>query len=346
MVLEILVKEKDKSKIDNKNKGIIKIDTIESHKLNNVNYYLYLYSIKSNNEASAKAISALKSDLKNGTQITIIKDESSCYFTKNLYPLVNDFEYKLRYFIYIKNILPENEIIDNELTKLEEKTLGELMELLFFDSNLYCQVEKLLKKRCSKERLLSKIGDIEENILWDKLDVNNELCVIKENYGEIEKNRNHVMHMHLISYEEYLSAMLLFTKINESLEKAITNAKGLPLTKEQSIAFMDQFRITDILLGKLDYIRDLPLPIKAIDAFHDKLAYVYELSNGNEAVNRAYEIAKQIANQDIEDYYKASDIVNQIAPQNIENLIKANEEVQKLHETIEGIIKNIMMDNQ
>lgn len=240
MVLEILVESKYKSSIEKKNQNEALEFSIAIQDINKSQYTIFTYSTKTDNINDARAISELKEKLNNGSHITIIRDESSSYFNKKLYPLINDFEIKLRSYIYIKNALAEEKLIDDKL-KLDQKTLGQLIDLLFFDCNLYILIGDLIKnKHITKDELLSRINDFEENTLWNKLDVNNELIIVKEKYGEIEKNRNHVMHMHLISYNDYISAKKLFEEINTSLEEAIIKAKGLPLTQKQSVAFIDQ----------------------------------------------------------------------------------------------------------
>ena len=63
---------------------------------------------------------------------TILINESSARFNKELYPLVNTFERKLRTMIYLKNVGNDDLIVD----KLETLTFEKLYEILFTD-NIY-----------------------------------------------------------------------------------------------------------------------------------------------------------------------------------------------------------------
>ncbi len=315
MVLEIIVNGKDKSKIEQKNKKIDKKIKIGFKDYQNNEYSIYTYSNEYNHVSTASALSAIRPYLSNGINIIIVKDDSSSFFAKKLYPLINDFEINLRSYIYIKNSLSNDNSNYFNIGKLNEKTLGELMDLLFLDSNLHINIKQLLnKKYYTKGELINLINNNKDSILWDKLDVNSELSIIKEKNGEITKYRNDVMHMHFISYEDFKSAKTLFEEINELLEKSIIIAKDQPLTQEQSIAFIDQLSALDVLLNN-SYIGKICG--NALETAALNFSIVNELYQPNENI------------------LKIAEIINQAVPRDF----LLNENIEKIKATAESLVE-------
>ena len=65
---------------------------------------------------------------------TVLINESLAYFNRKLFPYINEFERKLRKFLYLKSAIYTGEKRIENIRDLESKDLGEIFVLLFTDA--------------------------------------------------------------------------------------------------------------------------------------------------------------------------------------------------------------------
>lgn len=271
MILEYIIEDskyKDliKGKIPQKGKnGIIKVN---SKKFSGVNNYILTIEYSSSPVKSAETLSAIFQDIKeifdsNKVKYYILRNEASIEFANRLYPLVCEFETKLRKFLYValfdldeaakKLTTSKIKTVIQKFSKtekipqsnfLEELTLGEVFNLLFdnrefLDSakNETKQIENTLSRKATKRELISIIERIEEKTLWNEL-----FAPIFKDFSlpavqnQLFNIRNDIMHFHFITYEQYKHSFKLLKGINNELD--IQLAKGIVLENNEDNAIL------------------------------------------------------------------------------------------------------------
>ncbi|MGN0653552.1 MAG: hypothetical protein ACI4KD_01385 [Oscillospiraceae bacterium] len=271
MILEYIIEDskyKDliKGKIPQKGKnGIIKVN---SKKFSGVNNYILTIEYSSSPVESAETLSAIFQDIKeifdsNKVKYYILRNEASIEFANRLYPLVCEFETKLRKFLYValfdldeaakKLTTSKIKTVIQKFSKtekipqsnfLEELTLGEVFNLLFdnrefLDSakNETKQIENTLSRKATKRELISIIERIEEKTLWNEL-----FAPIFKDFSlptvqnQLFNIRNDIMHFHFITYEQYKHSFKLLKGINNELD--IQLAKGIVLENNEDNAIL------------------------------------------------------------------------------------------------------------
>lgn len=149
-----------------------------------------------------------------GSLFQVVDSESSQFFCSQIYPLIVNFETKLRYALYISRALFENGNVNKESFRLnvgkkekeiEEADFGEIYEAIFTDKDFQGKVSVSNGRKLTKADLIKKIQEIDESTLWRQI-VGTGYNYIENHFLEIEDYRNDVMHNHLISYNEYEKA--------------------------------------------------------------------------------------------------------------------------------------------
>ncbi len=271
MVLEYIIEDskyKDliKDKIPPKGKnGIIKVN---SKKFSGVNNYILTIEYKSSPVESAETLLNIFQNIKkifdsNNVKYYILRNEASIELANRLYPLVCEFETKLRKFLYValfdldeaaqKITINKIKTVIQRFSKtekipqsnfLEELTLGEVFNLLFdnrefLDSakNETKQIENTLSRKATKKELIAIIEKIEEKTLWNEL-----FAPVFKNFSlplaqkELFDIRNDVMHFHFISYEQYKYSLKLLRDLNRELDAQL--AKGIVLENNDDNAVL------------------------------------------------------------------------------------------------------------
>lgn len=269
MVLEYIVedskyKELIKGKLPKKGKkGSVKVT---NKKFSGVNNYILIIEYYSTPVDSAETLSKIAQNIKdifdsNKIKYYILRDEASIEFANRLYPLVCEFETKLRKFLYIalfdldesarklttskiKSVIQKMSKTENipQNNFLEDITLGEVFTLLFDNKefleaakNETKQIENTLSRKATKRELIDLLEKIEEKTLWNELfrssfsDFN--LPAVHDKLFNI---RNDVMHFHFIDYEQYSNSLKLLKKINKELDSQLT--KGIVLENNEGNA--------------------------------------------------------------------------------------------------------------
>lgn len=214
---------KDKKILDEvKNYGPKDVQ-INIKEIDNSECFVAQYLLTGEKEDSALELSIINEFVIKKFSPIVLTDESSAYFNKRLFPLVNGFERKLRKLLYLKSALlkdSENENIKN----LEEKDLGTIFEILFADESFIKEVKKNVTDKTwkfTKNEIIGMIDGLDENTLWDTLLGKEVVPSLRSNFSIVRKYRNSVMHAHNIDVKTYRAAMKLFTEIIVQLDNEI-----------------------------------------------------------------------------------------------------------------------------
>lgn len=232
MLLEYLFFDKSKrSQVEQFNKGLLdrwgklKKDglapNITYKNFDDGDYWIVKYEKDGNREQTAIQLSEISEKVCEEVSPIILTDESSEYFNKSLYPLVNQFERRLRKLLYLKVSLSNEKKIKSTIRDIEKKDFGDIYNILFVDNDFRSAAREKIKKLNTRTEMLEAIDGLSERTVWDILIGNSALTIIKNNFDQIKEYRNDVMHAHNIGYSKYKKAKQLFSEANQELEKQI-----------------------------------------------------------------------------------------------------------------------------
>lgn len=187
-------------------------------------------SVAGEGKNAAKMLDPLNRQVCDKYKPTILTNECSAYFNKALYPIVNEFERKLRKLLYLASALNGDEDSQKVIVRLEERELGKIFEILFSDEAFVKKAKETVNRTLSWQftrlELLDAINKLDEKKLWIILlgdDCAKTLC---GSFSELRNYRNDVMHAHNIDYERFNKAEKLFKKVNAELDLAIGKLIG------------------------------------------------------------------------------------------------------------------------
>ena len=199
------------------------------------------FSVDGENEDAAKLLSSIDESIQNKYNVTVLNNGCSAYFNKRLYPLVNDFECKLRKLLYLSSASNPAEKSTSNITNLELQDFGQIFSMLFIDTAFMGKVKEDIKSRnkdyFSKAEIVSAIESMDENTLWDSLIGEHKVPTLRTKFNDIRHYRNDVMHSHYISYKKYKDALHLYKLINEELTVAIKDIETTESNSPQSQSF-------------------------------------------------------------------------------------------------------------
>jgi len=214
--------------------------TLETYKPSNIVVEIYgidktplwvftCYHARSN-EKSAEKLSEVHLSVMRYSPL-VLTCESSEYYNKNLFPLINELERKLRKLLYLAASISSNEKAKDSIKQLEEKDFGEIFDLLFIDTNFISDLKKRInadsksefngKSRYSKAEVQIYLNSLVENTLWDLILDNKHVPTLKSRFRDVQTYRNNVMHAHNIDKKIFSKARYLLKKINGELNNAI-----------------------------------------------------------------------------------------------------------------------------
>ena len=240
MVLEYLIETEEKAQkvssiSDDSEVSFSKKQLSESR-------YIVVFEIKGESENVAKKLSDIN-DLVLGIESPIVlSNGAASYFNKVLFPLVNDFERKLRKLLYAASALKPSE--NNIIKNLEEQDFGQIFDMLFLDREYSNRVKSFVGGRSEKSwtgysyELRSFLANETENILWDRL-LPGQVSLLREQFAEIRLRRNAIMHAHNINKYDFFKTRKMFEAVNQELDKSIMGlADGalIPNSYNQEIA--------------------------------------------------------------------------------------------------------------
>ena len=226
----------------------------EINEIENSSCWILNLSVDGENEKAAKILNAINIEICEKYEPTVLSNECSAYFNKLLFPIINEFERKLRKLLYLGSALQGNDEDHKVIKDLESKDLGKIFEKLFCDSDFVKNIKSEInnkKTNFTRMELIAIIEKIDENTLWDKLLGPDCTETLREKFDEIRKYRNDVMHAHNICLEQFKSAKKLFNKVNEELYIAIERLVG---AVEESKSIIDK-----------DYNKTLGLALSSIE---------------------------------------------------------------------------------
>ena len=311
----------------------IQVDVIE---VQDTDAVIFALSINSNSFDSAKTLSNKNLEIINKYKPTVLLDESSEYFNKNLYPLANEFERKLRKLLYLSSILHKEESDCKNIDNLEQKDFGTIFNLLFTDIKFINAVKAVINDKTwqyTQKEILDSIKSIKENTLWDKIISKSTVPTLRESFLEVKQYRNDIMHAHNINFETFDKAKKLFKKINSELDIAIQELDGIDresFNKDLSEAMQEQekellFRIPtplDLRLSNSGILANnilspdfgLANPLLKISTMGDIIS---PQLTAYEELNKTMQLSKGLG---IEPMYRIGEKLGTISP--IESLIK------------------------
>lgn len=235
MILEYLIS--DEQKADACVAIIDQTKAASNKKQLNDSYYIVTASLKSDSDTSAIVLSKLHENVMSTIDCTVLTDESSAHYDRVLYPLINEFERKLRKLLYSASVL--NDEGDNQISDLESKDFGELFALLFRDEDYWKKVKVFVNDQKNGTdgwkgfagELNRFLESVTEKPLWDKL-LPGRAPLLRENFSDVQKYRNDVMHAHYIKRKDYLQIKRLFDNINSEIDEAIESLANGALVPE------------------------------------------------------------------------------------------------------------------
>ncbi len=220
----------DQYKADLENLSISPKVTKEITTIENSKCWTLLISVPGESMEAAKILDPLNRKVCENYRPTVLANECSAYLNKALYPIVNEFERKLRKLLYLASSLHGDENSQKVIVGLEEQDLGTIFEMLFSDAIFVKKAKETVTKTLSwqftRAELLDALNKLDENKLWTVLlgdDCAKTLC---ESFSELRNYRNDVMHAHDIGYERFNAAQKLFKKVNNELDLAIGKLIG------------------------------------------------------------------------------------------------------------------------
>ena len=185
----------------------------------------------------------------------LLINQASQYYVKELYPLVCEFETKLRKFIQsvlfdlnekaeveVCKKLKKADIIKEEKQTalncnfLEYAELGDIMEFLFANDELYKEVDGYKKKEenrfKTREELIEFIKNSEKKTIWDEFFAKDfSDSILPKRLQEIKDFRNDVMHFHEIDDEHYEKAKGILQEGIADLDKQIKKGIVIEITE-------------------------------------------------------------------------------------------------------------------
>lgn len=221
-------------------------ETVEAYRPDSVNVnisdiektplWVVTFSVASKNEYSAKKLSEIHNVIMKYAPL-VLSCESSEYYNRILFPLVNELERKLRKLLYLAASISDNDNAKESIRQLEEKDFGEIFDLLFIDQNFILNMKKRINadlksefngmSKYSKEEIKGYLDSLEEHTLWDVILGEKYVPTLRSRFRDVQSYRNNVMHAHNISKEQFGKARYLFDKINIELDAAIGKLMGI-----------------------------------------------------------------------------------------------------------------------
>lgn len=225
--MELLYYVKDKETYNNiVGEEILRKAVVINKKIGKIE--LLQIMLELNNENSARILSNIDTLLKEkyDQSIMLIDDGYSAYYNKNLYPIFNLFETKLRVLLYLCNLINPEEKREKQINNIENLDFGKLFEFLFTTDSFNKESKIIINyadHRYSKKELIDKINSIEEETVWSKLVGSTMLETLQENYLEVKSYRNDVMHSRNMPTEKYNKIKKLMSIVQIKLDLLINN---------------------------------------------------------------------------------------------------------------------------
>ncbi len=247
MVIEYLI-------VDNKYKSVLPdVDLFSKEiKLSKRSYSfrdnLFLLQIKCSEDglAAAKALSLYNEEVlqvlgSNSVKYEMVINEASNCFETELYPLLVEFETKLRKLITValfnvdkqarsrigKAIGKDENYKPGDINSyLEQSDLNTIENFLFSNDELVGEINQLKKndtaKIASRDKLIEFISSSNKKSIWEAFFA--DACsdsLLPEYFVKVRGYRNDVMHFHIMSYDRFLVAKKDIKEAIKDIEKQL-----------------------------------------------------------------------------------------------------------------------------
>ncbi len=183
------------------------------------------FSVEGENERAAKQLSEVDEYLVHNIHLTAMSCGCYAYFHRKLYPLINEFELKLRQLLYVKSAMNHDDESAKNISDLESKSFGDLFTLLFIDVNFMSAVKNAVKNRNResfiKQDIIAAIEKLEEITLWDKLMDKDVVPTLRKQFVTLQTYRNEVMHAKRITWHRYKEIKRLYKSVNSEIDIAL-----------------------------------------------------------------------------------------------------------------------------
>ena len=230
--------------------------SIKTRTIKDKKSWIAIFTVSKNDEAGAKKLAEVNMAISKYSPLELLC-ESSEFFNKSLFPLVNQFERKLRKLLYLAAYISDNADAQGNVKQLEKKDLGEIFDILFIDPNFNEDAKRAAvgdnrssftsKNGFTKAEFSKFLATLSEDILWDKI-LSGQVPTLRKQFRDVQAYRNSVMHAHNIDADHFTAARRLFRKINKELDSAITVIQddSLAHNPDTNIAISSALAIADL----------------------------------------------------------------------------------------------------
>ena len=234
----LLMDAEDKEKVSSfDSKGI----TMTVSEMKDQNIVSVRFSVKGENEDSARKLSEIDVAFCSQFKVSTLENGCSAYMNQRLYPLVSEFERKLRKLLYIASATHRDDAAAKNISDLESKDFGNIFSMLFIDGNFMNSVKEAIKTRqkdvFSKADIMAYIESVDENTVWDELLGKEAVPNLRKRFNDVRHYRNDVMHSHNIEWKNYKDAKKLYEDIIEELDSSIPDIAGQQEPKTSYASF-------------------------------------------------------------------------------------------------------------
>lgn len=198
--------------------------------------WIVSYFRSGENENTAKVLSYLHNYIVRNFNPIVLSNGCAAYYNKILYPYFNEFERKLRKFLYLKSALSQDAKNSELIKDLESKDFGEIFTLLFSDTEFVKSTKASVNTKTwqfTKDEIIAVIQKIEENTIWDKLIGKDSVPLLRSDFASVKDYRNDIMHAHSMETSQFYAAGKLIKEINKQLDEEIGKITGAK-EKEQA----------------------------------------------------------------------------------------------------------------
>lgn len=165
--------------------------------------YILSFSVEGFTVAGARTLAGLRRKLHDDASTRLLVDDASLKFALVLYPHFAEYERRLRRAITLATCAEQDNFDDGFVLSLEQLTLRELGEQLFYDRSFQDKIKSATKKPFTKDEINELIAHADENTVWASLFADGSLVPVFKNYWVLCDIRNKVMHQRLISAGQY-----------------------------------------------------------------------------------------------------------------------------------------------
>lgn len=290
----------------------VKLNIID---IKNTQCFIACFHISGENEENAMVLSKLDDDIKKFSPI-VLSNESSAYFNRRLFPLINEFERKLRKLLYLKSAMYEGNLPTDNIRNLESYDFGKIFDILFIDPSFNKATKDVLNNKnwkFTKAEIMDSINKLAENRPWDYL-VGQGVPSFRNNYSDVKQYRNDVMHAHNINYVTYKKANKLFNEINKDIDceiEKIISFVEYDFNREENKDFNKKLKSVIDISGATSLIQILSERTKEIPQVDPTLLELYNSLQNNYFEN----IPKILSQNNIDGIEKGLSVLGRINEQ-------------------------------